>query len=75
MPKRKTNVQIIKDIMEHSQYGALAQAFVIDALSKWSDKVAASTPDQYPENGIVHPPAWIGVAKEIKGKLDSHYGD
>lgn len=70
--KRKTNVQIIKFIMENSRYGALSQMFVIDCLSKFADAVSKSKPSEY-ENCGVHPQSWIGVAKEIKDILDAHY--
>lgn len=68
--KRKTNVQIVKDIMENSRYGALAQVFVMDALHKFSDAVAESELKDYPPGSFVAPEAWIGVAKEIKNKLE-----
>jgi hypothetical protein len=34
--KRQTNVEAIVELMEFSQYGALAQLFVLDALGKSS---------------------------------------
>jgi hypothetical protein len=72
MTKRKTNTALVRGIMEHSRYGALAQMFVIDALVKHADAVAKSTPSDYPENSWIHPEGWIGVAKEIKTALDEH---
>lgn len=71
--KRKTNVQIVTDLMEVSRYGALSQMFVIDALTKWSAKVAASKPSDYPADGLVDGRAWIGVAKEIQDRLNEAY--
>jgi hypothetical protein len=68
--KRKTNIEIVNDIMNFSRYGALAQVFVMDALLKMSEAVAKSTPKDYPKNNFIHPEAWIGVAKEIKAKLE-----
>jgi hypothetical protein len=64
----KTNVQLVKEIMENSKYGALAQMFVMDALLKWSDIVSKSKPDDY-KDSFVHGESWIAVAKEIKAKL------
>ncbi|WP_166296872.1 hypothetical protein [Bradyrhizobium sp. 2S1] len=40
MAKAKTNVQFVRDLMEHSQFGAMTQLFVLDALDKWSGMVA-----------------------------------
>jgi hypothetical protein len=66
----KTNVQVVKDIMEHSSYGGLSQLFVMDALHKLSKAVASSTPEEYGDKSIIDPEAWIGVAKEIQRKLE-----
>lgn len=63
-----TNIDFITDLMQHSRYGALAQLFVIDALGKWSDKIAACTPDQV-DTPFINGEAWVGVAKEIQAKL------
>jgi len=71
--KRKTNVQIVKEIMEHSNYGALSQSFVIQAITKYADACAAAKPEDFGAPGLINYEAWIGVAKEIKDKLDTHY--
>ncbi|ARQ95419.1 hypothetical protein [Bradyrhizobium phage BDU-MI-1] len=70
MAKPKTNVQFIRDLMEHSQYGALAQLFVLDALDKWSQQVAAASPADL-DTPLVNGHAWVGVAKEIQEKINA----
>lgn len=70
MAKPKTNVQFVKDIMEFSRYGALAQVFVIDALDKWSKKISEVDPAQV-DSAMVNGEAWVGVAKEIQEKLNA----
>lgn len=72
MRKPKTNVETVKNLMEFSKYGPLAQLFVMDALVKQAERVAESTPEDYPENSMVNPEAWIGVAKEILEKLSDY---
>lgn len=76
--RRKTNVQVVKDIMEHSQYGALVQGFVISCLTKFSNKIVEIGIDEVRRelgiNSMVHPDAWFGVAKEVKEKLEAAYG-
>jgi hypothetical protein len=76
MPRhiQKTNQQFLKETMSFSRHGALAEMFVMDAVGKLADAVASSTLADYPDNNLVHPASWIGVAKEIKQKLDAHYG-
>lgn len=70
MKKRKTNVQIVTDIMNNSEYGALAQLFVMDALTKMSKTISKTQVSDYPPDGFVAPESWIGVAKEIRKKLE-----
>jgi len=65
-----TNVEKVEHIMTFSNYGALAQLFVIDALHKWSDIVSKASPGDV-GNGFVSGEAWIAVAKEIRDKLKS----
>jgi hypothetical protein len=69
MPKPKTNVQFVTDLMEFSRYGALAQIFVIDALDKWSKKISECDPAQV-DNAMINGEAWVGVAKEIQQKIE-----
>ena len=72
--KHMTNVELVANIMEYSRYGALAQMFVIDALTKVADAVAQSKPEDYGKSPLISGHAWIGVAKEIQEKLNENYG-
>ncbi|MGN8186537.1 hypothetical protein ACTJLD_11200 [Burkholderia sp. 22088] len=72
-----TNLECLTDIMTFSRYGALAQAFVMDALSKHAERVATVPLDQLQAQFGVHPmisvQAWQGVAREIHDKLEAHF--
>ncbi len=69
MAKRPmTNIEKVQHIMSYSSYGALAQIFVMDALTKWTGIISKASPEQV-ENGFVNPEAWIGVAREIQNAL------
>jgi hypothetical protein len=71
MAKRPmTNIEKVHHLMTYSSYGALAQLFAMDALHKWADIVAKASPDQV-GNGFVNGEAWIGVAREIRGALQT----
>lgn len=76
--QRPTNVEAITEIMEFSRYGALAQMFVMDALSKQARAVADAPPESFTgeawEKGLISGPAWQAVAREIADKLDKHLG-
>lgn len=68
----KTNVQLIKHIMEYSKHGALMQGFILDALSKYSqhiinneDKVIKQMQDSF-----ISGEAWVGCAKELHDYLN-----
>ncbi len=73
--KNETNVQFVKKTMEFSNYGALAQLFVIDAIQKQADRIAKTPIEElrkaFGENAFINPDAWHGVAKEIQAKLEA----
>lgn len=68
--KELDNVAFVRDLMSRSNFGPLAEMFVIDALAKWSKIISESDPAAL-ENGLVNGAAWQGVAKEIQAKLDA----
>ena len=67
-----TNVEFVRDLMEHSKYGALVQPFVIEALDQYSKTVVANQ-EQYPEDHFISKTAWIGIAKEVQQKVKDRY--
>ena len=73
MPKKRpTNIEFVTELMNFSNYGALAQVFVIEAISKYASMCAEQ---RIRDNGFLNPDTWQGVAKEIKGKIDKQYGE
>ncbi|WP_367188824.1 hypothetical protein [Burkholderia sp. Ed8] len=72
-----TNLECLTEIMTFSRYGALAQAFVMDTLSKHAERVATVPLDKLQEQFGIHPlisvEAWHGVAQEIHTKLEAHF--
>jgi len=65
----KTNVEFVTELMEFSNFGALAQLFVIDALDKWSARIKDADLSDWGDDSFIHPDAWKGVAAEINQKL------
>lgn len=59
----QTNMDAVIELMTYSRYGELAQAFVMDALVKFS-KTVLETPSEI----------WKGVAAEINQKLARYQG-
>ncbi|WP_334070383.1 hypothetical protein [Burkholderia cepacia] len=72
-----TNLECLTNIMTFSRYGALAQAFVMDALSKHAAHVARmpleELMEKFSDQPIVSAKAWHGVANEIHDKLEAHF--
>ena len=72
--KRMTNEQVVAHMMKFSNYGALSQAFIMEAISRYATQCAAADPKDL-DNAMLSGKAWVGVAKEIKHKLDEHFAD
>lgn len=77
MQRLMTNLDCVTAIMTFSQYGALAQAFEMDALSKHASYIAAMPPEalkkQFGDNPMISAEAWHAVAREIHEKLEVHF--
>jgi len=63
-----TNVEFVTDLMEHSAYGALIQAFVLQALGQYAKTVVAASPQEL-DTSLVSGHAWHGCALEVQRKL------
>ncbi|WP_186073680.1 hypothetical protein [Burkholderia gladioli] len=72
-----TNLECLIDIMTFSRYGALAQAFVMDALSKHAERIATTPLEALRAQSGIQPlisaQAWQSVAREIHDKLEAHF--
>lgn len=72
--KRTTNIQAVTGMMNYSQYGALAQVFIVEAIRRYATQVIENEAKLLEEmrEHMISGEAWVGVAKEINGKLDQH---
>lgn len=77
MPTPMTNLECLTQIMTFSRYGALAQAFVMDALSKHAAHIAGMPLDElkarFGDHSMISAEAWQGVAKDINEALEAHF--
>lgn len=66
-----TNVELVVEMMEFSKFGAMSQIFIMEAIRKESERVAATKPEQYSKEqwAFISVEAWIGVAAEISKKI------
>ena len=72
----QTNVECVMKLMEHSRFGALSQAFIIDAIERHAEAVAKLTDEQVAHLDtnptLFSMNAWRAVAQEIKTALELH---
>jgi len=71
--KRKTNVEFVRDAMEFSDYGALAQVFALQAIERYARAVVAAPDEDIGDESLIQPKAWKGAAQEWLDRLDAHY--
>ena len=62
MTKVKTNVQLVKEIMSKSKCGVLKEAFIIEAIAKYSEMTLKA--DKWGEHQFISQDAWKECAKE-----------
>jgi hypothetical protein len=72
--RRKTNTEFVAELMEFSEFGAMSQLFIVNAIQSAAESVASTDPTTLDDSGPISPTAWIGVAKEILVKFDKQYG-
>lgn len=66
-----SNVELMTDIWELSNFGALAQMFVLEALATYTQKVSQADPAELERmgGGFVSAATWRAIAQEIAMKL------
>ncbi len=67
---RKTNVEFIADMMNFSDYGGLVQIFIIEAINQYAHLIVTEQLKN-PAPGLISDEAWLGVAREVKGRLEN----
>ncbi len=69
---RITNEEFVSDLMNYSSFGALCQVFVIEAIRRYADQVAAADPAAV-DTPFMRGDVWVGLAKEIQAKVHAQY--
>ena len=75
MTTQKTNTEILTQFMDFCPTGAMGQIFVIDALTKFANRIIADEAQVLKEmdGGVVNGAAWVATAKALKAHLDKAY--
>ena len=62
--KHKTNIELVTEMMSYSKQGVLMQAFIIEAIANYAERVQSALKDAKDENAIISPHAWLACADE-----------
>jgi len=68
---RKTNTELITDLMDFAKSGPLMQAFILDALTKHARKCVEAGPTAF-ESPMLSGKAWHRCAVEVQAALAEH---
>ena len=67
--KHKTNVQLINDLMTHSQQGVLMQAFIIEAIAKYAEQTKVAPP--WSVDTFISEASWRACADEALDAINN----
>jgi hypothetical protein len=71
-PKHKTNIQLVTDLMTHSQQGVLIQAFVIEAIANYAKQVQASKSNpEWAAQAFISWQSWCACADEALDAINN----
>ena len=70
---RKSNEEVIVELMNHSKFGAIIQPFVLEGLRRYSEQVLRAQPG-FMAGGLISEEAWRGCAQETVNALNEHFG-
>jgi hypothetical protein len=73
MPKFDTNAEFVENLMNFSPHGGLCQAFIIEAIRYYAEKVAATPEPTEHGNGLISAIAWHKIAKDILERMEQKY--
>ena len=71
--KRLTNEEFISSLMSFSQYGAMTQVFVIEAVRYYAEQVSNTPVPEDDPRAIISPVLWHRIAVDIKKAMDENY--
>jgi len=69
----QTNVDFVTNLMEYSEFGALQQTFVIEAIRYYSEKVIANGKPKEDPNSFIDPSLWYEIARYTKSTVEARY--
>ena len=70
-----SNELFVRNLMQFSPYGALAEVFVIEAIRHYAGMIASTPKPEEKEHAIVNPRAWHDIAEDITNKINERQGN
>jgi hypothetical protein len=71
--KRRSNEDIIQELMQHSKFGGLAQAFVMAGLRVYAESIASTERPEAQPNAVIDPALWHDIATDTFERLEMMY--
>lgn len=73
MPKKlKTNTDLVRDLMEFSPHGAVAQMIIMEAIQRYARQCAEADPAKF-DNPMINGKTWVACARDIVKRCDAFY--
>lgn len=69
----RTNEDLVRDLMNYSPFGALTQAFIMDAIMSAAERTSQADPASI-DNALLSGAAWVATAKDIHERCNAFYG-
>ena len=67
--KHKTNIQLVTDLMTHSEHGVLMQAFIIEAISHYAQQTKLSP--AWSNQNFISEASWRACADEALDAINN----
>lgn len=74
LPKiRRTNEVMVQDLMRRSEFGAIGQVFIVEAIRYYSEKIANSPTPQTAGEGVISAITWHQIACDVDKRLKENF--
>lgn len=71
--KLETNEDLVLDLMNYSPFGALGPVFIMEAVRRYANALAATPLPPSPPESMFSNETWNKVALDVKTRCDKFY--
>jgi len=75
--KPNTNEELVRKMMTYSKFGPLAQAFIMEAITRYAKECAEMTDEQCDaadKDSMVNMRTWRALGQDLREQLEAFYG-